>query len=316
MELILELFYEKHRVDAMWKSIVRAAVIVLALSGIYQYLAAFADGGGGFGTDSAAGNMPKEVNAVVSGYAAGTAALEIADMAQILVAGRGADSTANDSGKAHREDKTEISGSEREKTADQMAYAAGGGMAKAAVGAVGEYESTGRAGNSTASTGRAGKVPAFSDRGKKRFRFTQEKAADAVLPPSDREAAGKTDKITGIITAPKPVDRREISGFLCNERGHIIGYSDPLKFMKDSLAVLPRDSACTGITKGAFDGLEKEIAEIFITANITYIEEGVFDHLENLVFIEADPRNPEFYSVNGVLYTKDGRVFAYPRRMM
>ena len=51
-------------------------------------------------------------------------------------------------------------------------------------------------------------------------------------------------------------------------------------------------------------------------ANITYIEKDIFDSLYNLIFIEVSPQNTKFYSQNGILYTRDGRLFAHPNRQM
>ena len=80
--------------------------------------------------------------------------------------------------------------------------------------------------------------------------------------------------------------------------------------------MLPWITACTGIRKGAFRGLEEKIEEIYIPANITYIEAGAFDTLDNLIFIEADSMNAEYRSANGVLYNRDGSITAYPNRLV
>lgn len=137
------------------------------------------------------------------------------------------------------------------------------------------------------------------------------------VPPVSAETDIKgEEKAEETVTPSEPVVTKEISGFICNDKGHIIGYTNPSKFMKASLVVLPRDTDCTGITESAFKGLESMISEIYIPANITYIEAGAFAALHNLIFIEVDPRNTEFYSLNGVLYCKDGKVLVHPNRVM
>ena len=92
---------------------------------------------------------------------------------------------------------------------------------------------------------------------------------------------------------------------------------------EDVIRMLDRDrrdrtrrspSACTGIKRYSFKGLEEKISEIYIPANIVYIEQGVFDDLPNLIYIEAQQGNAGYYSVNGILYYRDGKVAACPNR--
>lgn len=130
------------------------------------------------------------------------------------------------------------------------------------------------------------------------------------------EGIGDKDKAEVPEKIPEPIIEKEVSGFICDERGYITGYSNPSVFMRDGFVVLPGDNACSGIKAGAFKGLEETVFEIYIPANITYIEKDLFDSLHNLVFIEVDPRNARFYSQNGILYTRDGKIFAYPNRQM
>lgn len=117
-------------------------------------------------------------------------------------------------------------------------------------------------------------------------------------------------------TEPEPPAVLErFPGFLANDKGYITGYTDASKFMKDHLVVFPVHGACTGIEKNALKGLEKEVYEIYIPANIFYIADGAFDDLRNLCYIEAAAGNREFYSKNGILYHRDGSVAACPERM-
>lgn len=117
-------------------------------------------------------------------------------------------------------------------------------------------------------------------------------------------------------TGTKPVDLWErFPGFLANDKGHIAGYTDASKLLKNHLLVLPFNPACTGIEKDALKGLEAEIHEIYIPANISYIAEGAFDELANLYYIEVAAENVRFYSENGILYYRNGKVAAYPNRL-
>lgn len=100
--------------------------------------------------------------------------------------------------------------------------------------------------------------------------------------------------------------------FLTNEKGEIVGYSNASLAVVDGMVVLPGDADYTGIRAGAFDGIENEIFEIYIPANITFIEEGVLETLPHLMYIEVADGNPSFYSEGGVLYRRTGEVFAMP----
>ncbi|MGN1166693.1 MAG: hypothetical protein ACI4S2_09755 [Lachnospiraceae bacterium] len=106
---------------------------------------------------------------------------------------------------------------------------------------------------------------------------------------------------------------KEFPGFISNDKGHIIGYTDTSRFLGDNLMVLPSYKTCTGIEKDAINGLEDEIYEIYIPANITYIEMDIFNKLPNLFYIQVQSGNPEFYSENGKLYYKNGKLAATPK---
>lgn len=95
----------------------------------------------------------------------------------------------------------------------------------------------------------------------------------------------------------------EIPGFVINESGYITDISVSLV---DGLLVLPADVRCKGILAGAFSGIEEEVLEICIPANIIYIESGALDVLQNLLYIQVMEGNPEYYSFKGILYYKDG----------
>ncbi|MGF0033004.1 hypothetical protein ACQRBN_08550 [Bariatricus sp. SGI.154] len=106
-------------------------------------------------------------------------------------------------------------------------------------------------------------------------------------------------------------EQLEISGFICNADGYITGYTDKVS-ATDGILVIPTDEKCIGIVKGALDGLGEETTEIYIPANISDIEPGVFDRFVSLFYIEVAADNPSYCSRDGILYTKSGGIFAYP----
>ena len=106
---------------------------------------------------------------------------------------------------------------------------------------------------------------------------------------------------------------REFEGFTANDEGLLTGCTSLAPLVTDGLLVLPLYDTCTGIAANAFDGADVEITDIYIPANIHRIEPGVFDCLLSLVYIEAAPGNPYYYSEEGILYNWNGTVAAEPK---
>lgn len=102
-----------------------------------------------------------------------------------------------------------------------------------------------------------------------------------------------------------PVGTREIAGFLIDEEGYITGCTASLA-VGDGILVPAAAKECIGIRKDAFSGLESDVMEIFIPANITDIEPGALDVFSSFVYIEAAADNPVYYSKDGILYTYSG----------
>ncbi len=105
---------------------------------------------------------------------------------------------------------------------------------------------------------------------------------------------------------------KDIPGFLTNDKGHIVGYTDSSIVVVDGLMIFTNCESCVGVENGAFDGLEFEILEVYIPANISYIEEGLLESLPYLMYIEAAPGNSTYYSKGGVLYYHSGEIAAMP----
>lgn len=92
-------------------------------------------------------------------------------------------------------------------------------------------------------------------------------------------------------------------GFLCDASGKIIGCQNVS--LIDGVLRLPSDAACTGIAAGALAPLSsQQVYEIYIPANIIRIDDGAFDCLTELFFIEVHPDNPVYTSREGYLYIK------------
>lgn len=104
---------------------------------------------------------------------------------------------------------------------------------------------------------------------------------------------------------------RELEGFVSDDAGHILSCATDLAIV-DGTLVLPSNSACTGIEAGALADVADQVVEIYIPANIRYIAPGAFDSLPNLMYIEAEAGNPNYYSANGILYTSEGEIAACP----
>lgn len=92
-----------------------------------------------------------------------------------------------------------------------------------------------------------------------------------------------------------------LEGFDFDERGYITEYDGAM--INDGLLVLPDGSGCTGICAGAFEGLS-QVYELYIPADMIYIEKGAFSGMENLCYIQVSPDNPVYGSENGRLYKK------------
>lgn len=104
---------------------------------------------------------------------------------------------------------------------------------------------------------------------------------------------------------------KELAGFVSDDAGHITSCATE-EVIQDGILALPSDMACTGIESGALAAVADQVTEIYIPANITYIGEGAFENLPNLMYIETAAGNPNYYSEGGILYTASGEMIACP----
>ena len=72
----------------------------------------------------------------------------------------------------------------------------------------------------------------------------------------------------------------------------------------DGVLRIPSAETCTGIATDALASLGTQVYEIYIPANITVIQEGAFNGLTELYYIEIHPDNPVYTSKEGLLYEK------------
>ena len=105
-----------------------------------------------------------------------------------------------------------------------------------------------------------------------------------------------------------------IGNFAVNKDGIIEKCIDPYAASVDDTVILPTDERCTGIGAAAFDEIIKvsEVMEVYIPANITYIETEALEKLNSLIYIEVAEENPEYESIEGILYDRAGNVLVYP----
>ena len=132
-----------------------------------------------------------------------------------------------------------------------------------------------------------------------------------------------SDIVPGVITDPvegqdESLDEPayiEIRGMKIDSEGYV---TEIVSGVSDGLLVFPTDVRCKGIRAEAVEKLDAdlkdEVTEIWIPANITHIEEGTFNSLKNVNFIEAADGNPAYYSEAGILYHTDGSVACMPQR--
>lgn len=132
--------------------------------------------------------------------------------------------------------------------------------------------------------------------------ITDGKSTDVILEDdADTNEAHLTELVT-------------IGNFAVNKDGIIEKCIDPYAASVDDTVILPTDERCTGIGAAAFDEIIKvsEVMEVYIPANITYIETEALEKLNSLIYIEVAEENPEYESIEGILYDRAGNVLVYP----
>lgn len=124
-------------------------------------------------------------------------------------------------------------------------------------------------------------------------------AADTT-PAAPADESGEEDKSS---TGEQQSEMLDLGGFIIGENGMIERCENPSLAAEDGIIILPSDDRCKGIGAEALTGIVGA-EEIYIPANITWIEPGALEKLESLMYIEVAPDNPAYQSIDGVLYSK------------
>lgn len=106
-----------------------------------------------------------------------------------------------------------------------------------------------------------------------------------------------------------------ISGFHLDAHGYITGTDSDID-VTDAVLIIPAVPECAGIRDGALSGIEESVFEIYIPANIRDIAPGAFAGLTSLMFVEVAEDNPDYCSIDGVLYSREGEEIFSPYRGM
>ena len=126
-----------------------------------------------------------------------------------------------------------------------------------------------------------------------------------IVPPAAKEDEIPAGWAEALPEAPAEEVQElvNIRGFLCDEQGMIVGCEGLV--ITDGVLNIPSDERCKGIRSGAFASLGGAVFEVYVPAGILEIEEGAFDGLTELFYIEVHPANPNYGSENGSLYQRD-----------
>ena len=91
----------------------------------------------------------------------------------------------------------------------------------------------------------------------------------------------------------------------------------PITDNENVVLAFPTDIRCKGIRSDVFErsdsSLKNETEEVYIPANIVHMDDGLFDCLENVDFIQVANGNPAYYSEFGILYHADGSLACMPQ---
>ena len=92
--------------------------------------------------------------------------------------------------------------------------------------------------------------------------------------------------------------------FLIDGDGMLYGINEEMLDCTSGVLELPSEN-CVGIRSHAFINGFTDIYEIYIPSNISVIETGAFDGIDNLFDIVVEEGNLNYTSIDGVLYDED-----------
>ena len=100
--------------------------------------------------------------------------------------------------------------------------------------------------------------------------------------------------------------------FLIDEAGMLYGINEEMLDCRSGVLELPSEN-CIGIRSHAFINGFTDIYEIYIPSNISVIETGAFDGIDNLFDIMVEEGNINYTSIDGVLYDEEEiTLLAFP----
>ena len=100
--------------------------------------------------------------------------------------------------------------------------------------------------------------------------------------------------------------------FLIDEAGMLYGINEKMLDCRSGVLELPSEN-CVGIRSHAFINGFTDIYEIYIPSNISVIETGAFDGIDNLFDIMVEEGNINYTSIDGVLYDEEEiTLLAFP----
>lgn len=122
------------------------------------------------------------------------------------------------------------------------------------------------------------------------------------IPKNDTEE--KEDARTDIAETTTP--------FLIDGDGMIYGINEEMLDCTSGVLELPSEN-CVGIRSHVFINGFTDIYEIYIPSNISVIETGAFDGIDNLFDIMVEEENINYTSIDGVLYDEEEiTLLAFP----
>lgn len=92
--------------------------------------------------------------------------------------------------------------------------------------------------------------------------------------------------------------------FLIDGDGMLYGINEEMLDCTSGVLELPSEN-CVGIRSHVFINVFTDIYEIYIPSNISVIETGAFDGIDNLFDIMVEEGNLNYTSIDGVLYDED-----------
>lgn len=139
---------------------------------------------------------------------------------------------------------------------------------------------------------------------------------DVITDESQDTIADESNNIPKNDTEEKEDARTDIAEtitpFLIDGDGMIYGINEEMLDCTSGVLELPSEN-CVGIRSHAFINGVTDIYEIYIPSNISVIETGAFDGIDNLFDIMVEEGNINYTSIDGVLYDEEEiTLLAFP----